>query len=53
MRLPNVTFVPLEDDDAISKIYIARRSDEKASPAAKRLVHSATDTAGEISLLSR
>jgi DNA-binding transcriptional LysR family regulator len=44
IRLPNVTFIPLEDDDAISKIYIARRSDEKASPAAKRLVNLATST---------
>ena len=44
IRLPNVTFIPLEDDDAISKIYIARRTDEKASPAAKRLVSLATTT---------
>lgn len=44
IRLPNVTFIPLEDDDAVSKIYFARRSDEKASPAAKRLVNLATST---------
>lgn len=42
IRLPNVTFLPIRDDDAISKVYIARRTDEKAAPAAKRLVDLAT-----------
>ena len=42
IRLPNVTFVPIQDDDAISRIYIARRTDDKTAPAAKRLVDLAT-----------
>lgn len=38
IKLPNVAFVPLEDDDAVSQIYIAHRSDDKVAPSAKRLV---------------
>lgn len=43
IRLPNVTFVPISDPYAVSTIYIARRPDEKAAPAATRLVSIATD----------
>lgn len=38
IRLPNVKFVPIADSNAVSQVYIARRRDERASPAAKRLV---------------
>ena len=38
IQLPNVSFLPLSHRDAISEIYIARRLDERASPAAKKLV---------------
>jgi DNA-binding transcriptional LysR family regulator len=42
IHLPNVTFIPIADPHAVSQVYIARRRDERASPAAKRLVEIAT-----------
>lgn len=42
IRLPNVTFVPIDEPTAVSQLYIARRAGERASPAAKRLVSIAT-----------
>jgi DNA-binding transcriptional LysR family regulator len=38
IRLPNVAFLPLADEAAVSEIFLARRLDERASPAAKKLV---------------
>ena len=42
IHLPNVSFIPISDPDAVSRIFIARRSDDKAAPAARRLVEIAT-----------
>jgi len=38
IQLPNVTFLEIEDDSARSKIYLARREEERTSPAAKKLI---------------
>lgn len=38
IQLPNVAFLPIDEATAVSKLYIARRAGERASPAAKRLV---------------
>lgn len=43
IRLPNVAFLPFADAAAVSEIYLARRQDERASPAAKKLVSLAMD----------
>jgi len=43
IQLPNVAFIPIKDSGAVSQLYLARRSGERASPAAKRLVGIATD----------
>jgi len=37
IKLPNVRFLDLQHEDAFSKIYVARRVDNRASPGAKRL----------------
>ncbi len=42
IQLPNVRFVQISDPKAVSKVYIARRLDERASPGAKRLVEIAS-----------
>lgn len=38
IQLPNVTFLEIEDPIARSKIYLARREEERSSPAAKKLI---------------
>ena len=38
IKLPQVVFLPLSDREAVSEVLIARRHDERTSPAAKRLV---------------
>lgn len=38
IQLANVAFLPIDEATAVSKLYIARRAGERASPAAKRLV---------------
>lgn len=43
IQLPNVAFIPLREAAAVSLLYLARRSGERASPAAKRLVEIATE----------
>ncbi len=42
IQLPNVAFIALRDSSAASQLYITRRSGERASPAAKRLIGIAT-----------
>lgn len=39
IQLPHVRFVPISDAAAVSKVYIARRSDERSSPAARTLAN--------------
>jgi DNA-binding transcriptional LysR family regulator len=38
IKLPNVSFLKINDPAAVSQIYLARSSEEKASPVAKRFV---------------
>ena len=44
IQLPNVRFVPISDRGAVSEVYVARRGDDRASPAAKRFVDIAIDS---------
>lgn len=38
IQLPNVVFIPIREPEAVSRLYLARRAGERASPAAKRLI---------------
>lgn len=38
IQLPNVSFIPIDHPEAFSKVYLARRQDDQASPASKKLV---------------
>lgn len=38
IQLPNVASLPIDEPAAVSKLYIATRAGERASPTAQRLV---------------
>lgn len=42
IQLPNVSFLELQHEDAFSRIYVARRVDNRASPGAKKLTQLAS-----------
>jgi len=46
IQLPQVVFLPIADKSATSQVYIARRTNEKSSPATKKLVSIATAAPG-------
>jgi LysR family transcriptional regulator, benzoate and cis,cis-muconate-responsive activator of ben and cat genes len=48
IQLPNVKFLEIDHKDAFSRIYLARRMQEKSSPAAKKMVEIATDFANSL-----
>lgn len=44
IRLPHVSFLDIANRDAVSELLIARRHDERTSPATRRLVNIATSS---------
>lgn len=49
IQLPNVSFLEIDHKDAFSRIYLARRMQEKSSPAAKKMVEITTNFASGLS----
>jgi DNA-binding transcriptional LysR family regulator len=50
IQLPNVVFLSLDHPDAYSRIYVAKRVDDKASPGAKRLAELATENQDQLGI---
>ncbi|WP_157671361.1 LysR substrate-binding domain-containing protein [Candidatus Aquiluna sp. UB-MaderosW2red] len=46
IQLPNVKFLEIDHKEAFSRVYLARRNQEKSSPAAQKLVEITTNFAG-------